>query len=130
MKIAVASDDKKMVCGHVGRCQGFIIYEAEGNKVMGREYKPNDFTEHAKHGGHDHEHHDHHVAGIGHPWIKEALDGCAALISLGMGKRLWDDLAALKVTPIITDVEDADQAVQLYLEGKLPTFDSGAACRH
>lgn len=128
MKIAIASDDQKMVCGHVGRCQGFLIYEVEGKKITGRLYRPNDFTNHAKQDGRQHDHHS--SAGTGHPWIKDALSGCTALISLGMGKRLWDDLAALNVTPLITDVEDADQAVQLYLEDNLPTRDSGAACRH
>lgn len=128
MKIAIASDDQKLVCGHVGRCQGFLVYTADGKKITVREYRPNTFTGHAT--GKEQHHHHGEVGGMGHPWIQTALEGCSVLISQGMGKRLWDDLAALNIKPIITDVENADVAAQNYLEGTLPTFDSGKACRH
>ena len=128
MKIAIASDDQKSVCGHVGRCQGFLVYTADGKEITVREYRPNNFTGHAT-GQENHRHHG-EGGGMGHPWIQTALEGCTVLISQGMGKRLWNDLAALNVTPLITDVEDADLAVQLHLDGNLPTYDSSAACRH
>jgi predicted Fe-Mo cluster-binding NifX family protein len=126
MKIAVASDDQKSVCGHVGRCQGFLVYVVKDKTIERKEYRVNDFTNHAK--GEDHDHHA--AAGISHPWLQQALKDCQAIISLGMGRRLWDDMAALKMEPIITDVEDADKAVALYLEGNLPKYDSSKACVH
>ena len=126
MKIAVASDDQKSICGHVGRCQGFLVYEIKDKAVVRREYRENDFTNHAKG-----EEHDHHTgAGISHPWLQQSLNDCQAIISMGMGRRLWDDMATLKMEPVITDVEDADKAVALYLEGNLPKYDSSKACVH
>lgn len=37
MKIAVATDDFKTVTGHVGRCNGFLVYEILDGKIVNQE---------------------------------------------------------------------------------------------
>ena len=41
MKIAIASDDKKIISHHFGRALGFMIFELNDEKVMNREYREN-----------------------------------------------------------------------------------------
>ena len=59
MKIGIATDDFMTVTGHIGRCNGFIIYEIENGVIVSREQKENVFTNH-KIG----EHQEHHRAGL------------------------------------------------------------------
>lgn len=48
MKIAVASDDGKIISSHFGRTRGFVIFDVEGKEIKSREYLPNTFTGHAR----------------------------------------------------------------------------------
>jgi len=36
-----------------------------------------------------------------------------------MGMGAYDSMRRLEITPIVTDLKDIDEAVKLYLEGKL-----------
>ncbi len=40
-KIAVATNDQRRVTGHIGRCRSFMIYEIDGEKIIGKELREN-----------------------------------------------------------------------------------------
>ena len=123
MKIAIASDDQKMIAGHFGRTLGFLIYEIENGMVKSREYRENDFTGHTR--GMNGAGHGHH----GHESILAALEGCQAVISRGMGRRIYHDLQTVGIEAFIVQETEADQAIEKYLQNQLQNFpDQG--CEH
>lgn len=113
MRVAVASDDGKTIASHFGRTRGFLIYDIEGGEIRNREYIENTFTGHAR-GLSD--------AGHGvdrHGPILEALKGCEAVISHGMGRRIYDDLRNAGISAYVVNETDADVALSLYLRNAL-----------
>jgi predicted Fe-Mo cluster-binding NifX family protein len=113
MKIAIASDDQQTIASHFGRTRGFLIYNIDQNKVINREYRINDFTGHAR----GMEGADHSMDR--HSPILAALHGCQAVIARGMGRRIYDDLQSAGIEAFIVNEENADQALQLYLQNVL-----------
>lgn len=118
MKIALASDDGKNISRHFGRTAGFVIVELEKGKEIGREYRKNTFTGHARgmHAGpRNGDGHSHaHGGGHSHAGILGALGDCEAVISMGMGRRLYDDLASAGKKVFVTTEPSVDKAVELY----------------
>ena len=113
MKVAVASDDGTTIASHFGRARGFIVYQIDDAEVKHREYLLNTFTGHAR-----------GLSGAGHAAdrhgpILDALKGCEAVISHGMGRRIHDDLRAAGIEAYIVDETDPEQAVELYLTDAL-----------
>ncbi|MGK9475310.1 NifB/NifX family molybdenum-iron cluster-binding protein [Melioribacter sp. OK-6-Me] len=117
MKIAVASDDNLHVSGHIGRVNGFIIYECSEGKILGKQYLENTFTNHGRQGRGEHHHGESHR--YGHERLIEALKGVDVLIFTSGGWRLVEDLEANGIKPFMTDEENADSAVEKYLAGQL-----------
>ncbi|HPE56347.1 MAG TPA: NifB/NifX family molybdenum-iron cluster-binding protein [Bacteroidales bacterium] len=129
MKIAVASDDGKMIAQHFGRTKGFLIYDIEQNAIKSSQYIANTFTHH-HHGDHHEQKHNHeHEHAHSHASILEALQSCGTIISRGMGRRLLDDFQNNNKQVYITDEADAASAVQLFLKGEL-THLPGKSCSH
>ena len=56
MKVAVATDDFVNVTGHVGRCNGFLVFEIEEGKIVNVENRENNFTNHKRSEHHSHDH--------------------------------------------------------------------------
>ena len=113
MKVAIASDDEKGIAEHFGRTKGFLVVEVVDGSVQSRIYRPNTFTGHAR-----------GLEGAGHEVdrhgpILAALADCQAVISRGMGRRLYDDLKQAGVEVFITRETDASTAVSLYARGEL-----------
>jgi len=123
IKIGIASDDGKNISAHFGRTMGFVIFSIDNNKIISKEYKPNTFTGHAR--GIE----GHSNMSSTHSSIIEALKDCKAVISNGMGRRIYEDLRAAGIEAIITTETDVDKAIELYLAGSLKDNpDSG--CSH
>jgi predicted Fe-Mo cluster-binding NifX family protein len=120
MKVAVASDDKTEITGHVGKCKGFLIYEIDNNRIVRTDYRINQFTNHArgKDTGSTELNREGHDA---HKNLAEGLKDCRYLISHGMGRRLVEDLAIYMIEPIITSELIPEQAVVKLIRGKLQT---------
>ncbi len=128
MKIAVASDDGKTICGHLGRCGSFIIFEVDGENIKSKEAKKNIYTSHASEScGHDHRPGE---STHSHQGLVDALAECEVVISKGMGGRIMDDLTSAGITPVITAEENAGKAVQAYIKGNLKHFPSRACGCH
>lgn len=115
MKIAVASQNRKQVTGHTGRCRRFWIYEAEAGKVLSKVLLelPIDQSFHAI-----------------SPQAAHPLDGVQVLITGGMGEGLVARLARMGIEGLITPESDPDRAVALFLAGNLPLGVAEAGGEH
>ncbi|MEO0114767.1 MAG: NifB/NifX family molybdenum-iron cluster-binding protein [candidate division WOR-3 bacterium] len=113
MKIAIASDDEKVIAPHFGKTKGFVIFEVEDNAIKNREYRLNTFTGHAR-----------GLEGAGHSFdrhtpILNALKDCKVVIAHGMGRRIYDDLKTIGIEVFVTDKTDVQKALDAYLCGEL-----------
>jgi predicted Fe-Mo cluster-binding NifX family protein len=115
MKIAIASQNRKQVTGHTGSCRRFWIYEISAGEVAGRQLLelPLEQSLHAT-----------------TPHTPHPLDGVQVLISAGMGEGMIARLAKMGIEALITTQSDPDQAVALYLAGKLPLAPPVAGGEH
>lgn len=105
MKIAVASQNRKQVTGHAGRCRKFWVYDIEDGAVkhktlleLPREQSFGEYHDPAPH----------------------PLQGVRALITGGMGEGLVRRLAAMGTEGVVTPETDPDCAVTAWLHGTLP----------
>ncbi|UCF71241.1 MAG: iron-molybdenum cofactor biosynthesis protein [candidate division WOR-3 bacterium] len=122
-KVAVASDDEVTIAPHFGRTRGFVVFDIEDKKPIRMAYLPNTFTGHVRgmngtgHGsGHHHS-------------ILEALRDCKAVISQGMGRRIYADLKKAGINVYVTSETQIENAIDLYVKGRL--FDEpGRPCSH
>jgi predicted DNA-binding protein (UPF0251 family)/predicted Fe-Mo cluster-binding NifX family protein len=125
MKIAVSTSDGVSICGHLGMCSQFIIYEIADNEIASREIR-NVTPVHGPGDGHGHGgHHEH--AGHSHGGVIGALSDVSAIITNGMGGHFAMALESRGINPVITPVKDPDAAVRAYLDGTLDT--SGSRCQ-
>lgn len=118
MKIAIASDDGKIISSHFGRTKGFVIFDVDEKEIKNRSYLPNRFTGHAR-GFHESgsHHYDSHKA------IIEALKDVKVVISHGMGRRLYEDLKNADIDVYVTDETNVDRAIKLFLDKELKNIE-------
>jgi predicted Fe-Mo cluster-binding NifX family protein len=106
MKIAVASQNRKEITTHTGRCRKFWIYQIENDAVAGKELlelpKEQSFHETS-------------------PLAPSPLDDVQVLIAGGMGSGLARRLQEKNIRALITKETDPDQAVKDFLKGVLKT---------
>lgn len=132
MRIAVASDDGINVAAHTGRCKGFVTYDISNRTATRIEFLANSHTAHAR-GECDGQHgHDRAGAHHAHAPLLDALRGCRALVTRGLGPRLVADLATRGITAHICIDCSADDAARLFAEDRLIVagHDHGCCCHH
>ncbi|MEA5451892.1 NifB/NifX family molybdenum-iron cluster-binding protein [Leptolyngbya sp. CCNP1308] len=104
MKIAVSSQNKTTLTGHLGRCQTFWIYDVEGTTIQDKQLlqitKDQSFRESS-------------------PKDPHPLDAMQVLISGGIGRGLARRLEVKGIQPLITAETDLDAAVMAYVSGTL-----------
>jgi len=106
MKIAVASQNRKKITDHTGRCRKFWIYTIESGAIINKE-----LLELAKEQSfHDSSPHD-----------PSPLEDVQILIAGGMGTGLVKRLENRGIEPLITTETNPDKAVDGYLHGTLVT---------
>ena len=106
MRIAVASQNRREITDHTGRCRKFWIYEVDEGTVSTK-----DLLELPK----EQSFHD------SSPHQPSPLDGVQVLIAGGMGTGLVRRLETMGIEPLITTETDPDRAVADYLNGSLIT---------
>ena len=106
MKIAVASQNRREITDHTGRCRKFWIYEIENETIANKE-----LLELAK----EQSFHD------SSPNAPSPLDNVQILIAGGMGTGLVCRLENRGIKPLITPETNPDKAVEDYLKGTLMT---------
>ncbi len=106
MKIAVASQNRREITDHTGRCRKFWIYEVDEGAVSGKELlelpKEQSFHDTSPH-------------------EPSSLGDVQILIAGGMGTGLVRRLKTMGIEPLITTETDPDKAVADYLAGSLST---------
>jgi predicted Fe-Mo cluster-binding NifX family protein len=125
MKIAVVSDDGTTISQHFGRAMFYVVSTVEGGKVVSKEKRP-------KAGHHTFAAHEQHPEGECHGFDADAqakhrtmadtIADCQVLLAGGMGRGAYESLKSYNIKPVVTDVERIDEAVQLYVDGKLPNL--------
>ena len=113
MKIAVASQNRREVTGHAGRCRRFWIFTSSDPEL-----RPSELLELPK------EQCFHDLA----PAIPAPLEDVDVLIVGGMGNGLSARLARHGIRVVVTDEKDPERAVRLWLAGELPETAAGADC--
>ena len=105
MKVAVASQNRKIVTGHAGKCRKFWIYDIEAKSVKDKQLLelPREQSFHEFRGAKPH-----------------PLTGVRVLITGGMGEGLARQLASMGIEGLVTTETDPDRAVAAYLAGTLP----------
>lgn len=137
MKIAVSTADGVSICGHLGRCSKFFVYEVDAGSIVSREIRevtpvhgPGEHGhhagEHSHHGSGEHVHH--HAGGHGHGGVIQALSDTSAIITNGMGGHFATALQAAGIDPVITSESNPDVAVKAYLDGTLGPTGGGCGC--
>ena len=104
MKIAVASQNRREVTGHAGRCRNFWVYDIQDGKVAGRALlelpRSQSFHDHA-------------------PDLPHPLDGVQIVITGGMGSSFAEKLGRRGIETVATAESEPDQAVAAWLHGTL-----------
>ena len=104
MKIAVTSQNRKIITGHAGKCRKFWIYEIDDKTILKKSLLELtlDQSLHASHGAGPH-----------------PLDGVNVLISGGAGQGLIRRLDDMGIQGLVTPETEPDSAVADFLNGTL-----------
>ncbi|MBA7561208.1 MAG: dinitrogenase iron-molybdenum cofactor biosynthesis protein [Dehalococcoidia bacterium] len=124
MKIAVISEDGTTISQHFGRAPYYVVVTAEDGEVVDKEKrdKPGHHSfahQHQEHDTHDERHGLGAKAQSRHASMAEPIADCKVLIAGGMGWGAYENLTSRGIETIVTDIKTIDEAVKLYLEGKL-----------
>jgi len=126
MKIAAITEDGTTISQHFGRAPLYLVVTVEDGKIVNKETR-------AKTGHHTFAaHHSESAPGERHGYdagaqtrhasMAETIADCQILIAGGMGWGAYESLKSRNIGPVVTDVENIDEAVNLYLAGKLPNL--------
>jgi len=126
MKIAVITDDEVTVSQHFGRAPLYVVVTAENGKVVSKETRSkaghHTFAEQEK----EHNPNQPHGFDAGsqakHATMAQPISDCQVLLAGGMGMGAYQSLKGYNIEPVITDVENIDEAVKRYLAGNLPNL--------
>ncbi len=123
MKIAAITEDGNTISQHFGRAPFYVVVTVEDGKIINKEKRNKtghhtfaahhaDLAPGEKHG---------YDAGseVRHASMAENVSDCQVLIAGGMGWGAYESLKSRNIEPIVTDIKTIDEAVKLYLEGKL-----------
>jgi predicted Fe-Mo cluster-binding NifX family protein len=127
MKIAAITDDKVTISQHFGRAPLYLVATVENGKVVKKEIRNK--AGHHTFGGGEHpetapgERHGYDAAAQSrHTTMAQTIDDCQVLLAGGMGWGAYESLKSHNIEAIVTDVENIDEAMTLYLQGKLPNL--------
>ena len=124
MKIAVVSDDGTTISQHFGRAPLYVVITVEDGKVVGKETR--DKAGHHTFAAHQPPHlatSERHGYDAGsqarHQNMAGTISDCQVLLAGGMGWGAYESVQSYNIKTVVTDVKSIDEAVQLYLDGKL-----------
>ena len=123
MKIATISEDGVTISQHFGRAPLYVVITVEEGKVISKETR--DKAGHHTFAAHHPdlapgERHGYDTGSqVRHANMAEAISDCQVLLAGGMGWGAYESMKSYNIEPVVTDVKNIDEAVQLYLDGKL-----------
>jgi len=124
LKIAAASDDGANISQHFGRASYCVVVTVEEGRIVAKEtrskpghqtfaaHEPPKLAPGERHG---------YDAGseVRHGSMADTISDCQVLLLGGMGWGAYEAMKGYGIEPIATDVKDIDEAIKLYLAGKL-----------
>ena len=127
MKIAAISDDEIVISRHFGRAPYYVVVTIEDGKIIAKEtrskaghhtfaaHEPPKLAPGERHG---------YDAGsqTRHAAMAEVISDCQVLLAGGMGWGAYEAMQSYGIEPIVTDMDNIDEAVKLYLGGRLPNL--------
>ena len=124
MKIAAITDDGQTLSQHFGRARSFLVVTVEDGKIVGQElrdkaghhtFAPQEGAgpSHAGPHGFDPASRGRHAQMLG------AIADCQAVLAGGMGQGLYQNLQQAGIRPLLTEVEDIQEAIRAFIEGRL-----------
>lgn len=127
MKIAVISEDGVTISQHFGRAPYYIVFNIEGGKIIAHEQREKLGHSHFVSESHpENMHHDHSQAHgfdpasqTRHARMAEAISDCESLLAGGMGNGAYMSLKEANIKPIITDIQNIDEAIQAFINGTI-----------
>jgi len=125
MKIAITTDDGKIVSRHFGRALYYLVLTIEDGKVVNREMREKlghqhfHAHEHADKGSHQEKHGFDEISHNKHSSMAEAISDCEAVVCGGMGLGAYESMNRLHIKPILTDLTETDAVAQAFLAGNL-----------
>ncbi len=124
VKIAAITDDGQTISQHFGRARFYIVATVENGQIANRELREK--LGHAQFGNQPHpEEQPGQAHGMDaasqnkHMQMSEAIADCAVLLCRGMGMGAYESMKSRGIRPVLTDVENIDEAVRNYIEGRL-----------
>jgi predicted Fe-Mo cluster-binding NifX family protein len=92
MRIAVSTFDGRTICGELGKCNRFMIFDADNHGILrrGLRFFPG-------------------------PARQNLLQDCQAVITQGMGRGMYEGLISAGIIPVLTLEEDPEEAVRQFL---------------
>ncbi len=127
IKIAVVTDDGQTISQHFGRAPHYLVFTVDNNQITGKELRDKAGHRQFATEPHDHDAHQHDSRGHGfgphadqkHARMVETIADCEAVIVRGMGRGAYLAMQAANIKPVVTDIADAESAVQAYLAGDI-----------
>jgi predicted Fe-Mo cluster-binding NifX family protein len=125
MKIAAITDDGKTISRHFGRAENYQVLTIEDGKIISTELRAKPGHTHFREGDHEHLKASGQQHGFGplaekrHARMAEVISDCQLVLCRGMGKGAYDNLQALGIQTIVTDLSDIGEAVSAYLAGTI-----------
>ena len=124
MKIAVGSEDGKSLTQHLGRAPFYLVFTVEEGKIISKEVRDKrtfrfpDLSRGEVCGPNG-------CAHPGHESMAYAISDCQVLLTGGIGWGAYQTMKDYNIETVVTDVISIDDAVELYLEGKLTNLVDG-----
>jgi predicted Fe-Mo cluster-binding NifX family protein len=127
MKIAVASDNGLNVSQHFGRAEYYVVFDVQNGQITGTEKREKAghrqfFSQEEGHGKGGGPHGFDASAQRKHASMAEIIKDCQVLIAGGMGQGAYEHMKSYNIQPVVTDIVNAEEAVKLYIEGRLPNL--------
>jgi predicted Fe-Mo cluster-binding NifX family protein len=124
MKIAAITDEGKTISQHFGRAPFYLVATVEKGKIVGMEMREKLGHSHfvgepleeevndLPHGMNADSHKRHLL-------MADAISDCEALLCRGMGMGAYESLKTAGIRPVVTDIENIEEAVLAYISGKI-----------
>ncbi|MEX2162522.1 MAG: NifB/NifX family molybdenum-iron cluster-binding protein [Anaerolineales bacterium] len=125
MKIAVITDDGITISRHFGRAQNYQVLTVQDGKIITTELRAKPGHTQFRDGDHEHLEASGQQHGYGpmaekrHSRMAEVISDCQVVLCRGMGKGAYDNLQALGIQIIVTDLSSIDKAVSAFLDGSI-----------
>ncbi|MGB9702363.1 MAG: NifB/NifX family molybdenum-iron cluster-binding protein [Candidatus Kapaibacteriota bacterium] len=125
IKIAAVTDDGITISQHFGRARYYEVITVENGVVISseRRSKTGHHTFAGNESGHNHEQNERHGfdsnAQNKHRSMAESIKDCQVLLARGMGEGAYVNMQEYGIKPIVTDIENIDNAVQAVINNTI-----------